>query len=525
MRHLGVVDPLHVSPAGLTWRVTTAIRTFTLALAAGILLSHSFDAGSTRLLALLVALAAVATALEWMVQSSAAPWLPMGEALTSAVALAASDSATGLFAYMAVPPVVAGVRYGLVTTINTAFISGLATTATLILLPGADVSERLTECLPWLLVGLGVGLLASWQSRSLRDLELRRAPYAAAHQLMARLHRLAQSGEVGLDSTLLATKLDVALRNATGAPRSGVFVADPSGQLRVIAEHKDGADLVEEISLPEPERRPGAAVIPLRGANQVLGYCVLAGVQKWNDELQAQAVHIADDFALRLDTAVLFDGVRELATAEERNRIAREMHDGVAQEIVALGYVVDEIEHLSSEPATRELAATLRTEISRVVTELRYSIFDLRQHVDHELAAALADYVREVSRDTDLRVHLVLDSTGPQLPARTQSELLRIAQEAIGNVRRHASATNLWVTFTSDGSEVRLEVADDGVGNATPKARHWGLQTMQERAHSLGAELTIVPKAGGGTVVRVTSLSHTIPSERGMLREHFRTSS
>ena len=132
-----------------------------------------------------------------------------------------------------------------------------------------------------------------------------------------------------------------------------------------------------------------------------------------------------------------------------------------------------------------------------MVTELRFSIFDLRHQIaEHRLSGALAEYVREVSHGTDLRVHLLLDESGPALPSRTEMELLRVAQEAIGNVRRHAHAANLWVTLVSDGSCVRLEIEDDGVGNAQPKDRHWGLQTMQERAATIGADLDISPRHG-----------------------------
>ena len=70
-------------------------------------------------------------------------------------------------------------------------------------------------------------------------------------------------------------------------------------------------------------------------------------------------------------------------------------------------------------------------------------------------------------------------------------------------MRRHAHATNLWVTLVSDGSCVRLEIEDDGVGNAAPKDRHWGLQTMRERAATIGADLRISPRHDGGTVVRL----------------------
>ena len=88
-------------------------------------------------------------------------------------------------------------------------------------------------------------------------------------------------------------------------------------------------------------------------------------------------------------------------------------------------------------------------------------------------------------------------------------ELLRIAQEAIGNVRRHAHASNLWVTLVSDGSRrCGSEIEDDGVGNALPKDRHWGLQTMHERAETIiGADLRICP----ATTAAPSSASSTRP--------------
>ena len=157
-------------------------------------------------------------------------------------------------------------------------------------------------------------------------------------------------------------------------------------------------------------------MVPLRGAQQVLGYCVVVGVPRWTPELDERAREVADEFAVRLDTAVLFDEVRTLATSEERNRIAREMHDGVAQEIVGLGYIVDEIESISDHDQTRELAAALRAEITRLVSEIRFSIFDLRHEVsDGRLSSSLADYAREVGHATGLRVHLSLAESGPPL--------------------------------------------------------------------------------------------------------------
>jgi signal transduction histidine kinase len=456
------------------------------------------------MLVILAMVAVVSSLLEWMSRARLTHWHSVAEAVAITTLLVGTQSVPPLGAYLAVPIVVAGVRHGLVTTLNVTLLSILACAATLAVDPSDDPLHRATVVLPWLAIGLGAGLLASWQSRDIRDLAARQAPYAPAHQLMARLHHMASSGALGLDSGALAVDLEAALKRATGAARAAVFTLEADGNLRPLGSSGDNQDLAREVHIPEPDRTPGAAVIPLRGAHQVLGYCVLAGFPRWTLEQESEAYELADDFAVRLDTAVLFDEIRHLSAAEERNRIARDMHDGVAQEIVALGYVVDEIESLTSEPETRKLAATLRDEITRVVTEIRYSIFDLRHQVpEQDLTTALTDYVQELSKDSDLRVQLVLDNSASRLPSRAQGELMRIAQEAIGNVRRHARANHLWVSLVAEGAGVRLEVEDDGVGHAAPRDRHWGLQTMHERAHGIGAELSIEQRPGGGTVVRL----------------------
>jgi signal transduction histidine kinase len=466
--------------------------------------------------------AAVSSLLAWLNRNRLSHWHSVAEAVGVTVVVVGTATDTGLVAYLAVPPAVAGVRHGLVTTLNVTLLSALTTAAALAVDTGGGAAERAALYAPWLAIGLGVGLLASWQSRATRDLAARQAPYAAAHHLMARIHQLATSGALGLDSASLATELEEAMRRATAGARSTVFVVEPDKTLRALNPGADVERLAREIGVPDSERTPGAAVIPLRGAQQVLGYCVVVGVPRWTEELDARAREVADEFAIRLDTAVLFDDVRTLATSEERNRIAREMHDGVAQEIVGLGYIVDEIESISDQEQTRELASALRGEITRLVSEIRFSIFDLRHQVtDGRLSSPLADYAREVSHATGLRVHLSLAESGPSLSPRAATEVLRVAQEAIGNVRKHANADNLWLTFESDGTMLRLEIEDDGVGNAGPREHHWGLQTMRERAERVGAKLEICPRRDGGTVVSLRS-SATTTREGGTAHGHHR---
>lgn len=508
------------------WRVTTAVRVFTLALATGSAAASSTLGQATPLIAAMGVIAAITSAFEWGTPTANMRWLPIGEALLVALVLMSVPEQPGIVAYLAVPPVVAGVRFGLVTTTNATFVAAAASIITVVIASDPHGVERLTRAAVWLLAGYGVGCLASWQLRSVRDIEARQAPYAAANQLMSQLHQLAQRGRLGLDSAQLAVELETALRTETEAESSAVFVVGTDDSVGLLASHGDAAALfaLRDQLAQSGSTLPDVAELPLRSADKVRGTVLLIRSSGWSDEEREAAQEIADDFVVRLDTAVLFDDVRLIATAEERNRLAREMHDGVAQEVVALGFLVDEIEEISSEPETRALAATLRDEISRVVTELRFSIFDLRHHVaEHRLSGALAEYVREVSHGSELRVHLLLDESGPPLPSWTESELLRVAQEAIGNVRKHAHAMNLWVTLASDSAGITLRIEDDGIGNAMPRDRHWGLQTMSERAERIGAQLTVTPRPDGGTVVLLCS-TEVPPPERTETRDHHSSS-
>jgi signal transduction histidine kinase len=498
-------EPSH--SAGRTWRVTTAVRVFAIALVVGRALSVDGVRGVAVLVIVLALIATLASLVEAVGADGVQRWVTLGEALlVSAVVAADPTRNEAILVYLAVPPLVAGIRNGWLSASNAFLVS----TATVLI--GSRVSdeppssELLQSAAFWLVAGLGVGILAGVQTRNIRTLEQRQAPYVATHQLMSQLHELASRGEVGLDSVKLSTELAGRLRRVTGATDVAVYGNAWGQPLIQLASQGDTTSLARHAVPSHPPRPADILVVGLRGASHQLGSVVLRRPGGWTPEARLSAQSTADEFALRLDTAVLFDEVRRLATTDERNRIARDMHDGVAQELVALGYVVDELESVSEEADTLVLAEKLRSEISRIVAEIRFSILDLRHHVaEHRLSGALADYVHQVTQDMDVRVNLALDESGPALPARTESELLRVAQEAIGNVRKHARAENLWVTLVSDGSTLLLEVEDDGVGNAQPKERHWGLQSMQERAARIEASLEIAPRDGGGTVVRLQS--------------------
>ena len=140
-----------------------------------------------------------------------------------------------------------------------------------------------------------------------------------------------------------------------------------------------------------------------------------------------------------------------------------------------------------------------------MVGELRLSIFDLRSEVQAQISLgnALSDYVRQVSAGAAFSVHLILDEAPDRLPITVEAELLRIAQEAITNARKHADAEHLWVTCYVDPPFAHLRIEDDGRGLGAKRIDSFGLEVMRERADRLGGVLAVGQRDPHGTFVDV----------------------
>ncbi|HET8586828.1 MAG TPA: histidine kinase, partial [Candidatus Limnocylindria bacterium] len=211
--------------------------------------------------------------------------------------------------------------------------------------------------------------------------------------------------------------------------------------------------------------------------------------------------------SVRLYAALLFTDVRETATSEERQRIAREVHDGVAQDVASLGYLVDNLAHGATDEQEAQRFATLRAEVSRVVKELRNSVFDLRNEVGagQGLGQSIASFARHVGSHSPLTVHVTLDEATTRLRPEVEAELLRIAQEGINNARRHAEAHNLWIHVQVRPPFARIEITDDGTGLHGGRDDSHGMRIMRERAHRIDAELSFVSPVtrGRGTKLSV----------------------
>jgi signal transduction histidine kinase len=238
---------------------------------------------------------------------------------------------------------------------------------------------------------------------------------------------------------------------------------------------------------------------------RVVAVVVLTGTAPIPDAALERCSAVVAQAGPRLASALLFDDVRRLATVDERMRLAREIHDGIAQDVASVAYLLDDIAR-DADPATSARLVSLREHLGGLVGDLRLSIFDLRAGVDESvgLARTLGDYVQRVGSQAGLVVHVSMDESPHRLPVAAEVELLRIVQEAVTNVRKHARAKNLWLTVEVDPPRARITVTDDGRGLQAKRLDSMGIQGMHERADRIGAALTVRNRGDeSGTVVEV----------------------
>jgi signal transduction histidine kinase len=233
------------------------------------------------------------------------------------------------------------------------------------------------------------------------------------------------------------------------------------------------------------------------------------GASDFTDEDQQLIEMLAAHAAIAIENARLYERSRELSVIEERNRLARDLHDSVTQTLFSLALTAEAADTLvgRDDAGAKEQLRQLKQMAQDAVGEMRSLIFELRP-VDLEidgLTGTLRKHIevlRHVRRsDIDLRV------TGERrLPVATERDIFRIAQEALNNALKHAGARTIAVELDL-GSPVTLAVRDDGIGfdpdDPQVRARRLGLTSMHERAANIGALLDIRSSPGSGTTVRL----------------------
>ncbi len=264
-----------------------------------------------------------------------------------------------------------------------------------------------------------------------------------------------------------------------------------------------------------------AVPIPCKGpflGNLYLTEKVETGIFTPDDEQTLN--RFALQAALAIDNAHLHEQVADLAVAQERVRIAHEMHDGLAQ---VLGYVntkVQAAEMYMKREKTEEAKAQLRelaTAARQAYSDVRESIVGLRAlpGPKRSLNDVLAEYLQRWEEMSGVTASLHIDPAVHLTPSQ-ELQLVRVVQESLTNVRKHARASHARVDIRRDGGKLVALITDDGSGfNAAARARgefpQFGLSTMRERAESIGGSLNVDSTPGTGTTVRV-ELPYTLAS-------------
>ncbi|HYE14803.1 MAG TPA: two-component regulator propeller domain-containing protein [Pyrinomonadaceae bacterium] len=202
---------------------------------------------------------------------------------------------------------------------------------------------------------------------------------------------------------------------------------------------------------------------------------------------------------------------RFAAVLQERNRIAREIHDNLAQEILGASVQLELVARMlavSPEKAKSHLDRA-RSLVRSSIAEARRYVWDLRSQSldDRDLPAALSEMTRRLAAEGGAQTQFAVGGTFRPLTPQVENNLLRIGQEAVNNAVRHAGAKLISVRLDFDAGSVRLSVSDDGRGFDPAAAAgngHFGLLGMRERAEQMGGELKIESEPGRGTEVSVS---------------------
>jgi signal transduction histidine kinase len=202
----------------------------------------------------------------------------------------------------------------------------------------------------------------------------------------------------------------------------------------------------------------------------------------------------------------------------ERARLARELHDTLAQDFVGLSTLLDAVSmRLADDAASaRQHLDLARKMVRHSLTEARRSVMDLRAAVlqGQSLAEALKSAAPMWVAGSRLKVHVETDGEAAKLPDEEEQHLLRVAQEALHNAAHHSQGHNAWVRLSyvraGGGVQVKLAIRDDGrgfdpQGTFDPTAGHFGILGMQERAERIGGTFHLESCPGAGTLVEITA--------------------
>jgi signal transduction histidine kinase len=217
---------------------------------------------------------------------------------------------------------------------------------------------------------------------------------------------------------------------------------------------------------------------------------------------------LADQAAIAIENARLFKIANQLTVIDERNRIARELHDSVAQALYGIALFAKASQRRINQDKDEILLSqlkTVQTTALDALREMRLLLFELRpSQVENEgLIPALLSRLEAVEERSGISVEFTLDGN-PDLPDPVQDALYRISQEALNNILKHSQANHLAISLNFAKGFIKFQIQDDGIGfslDPQQKRKGLGLISMKERAEQIGGKININSTPGEGTTI------------------------
>ena len=254
---------------------------------------------------------------------------------------------------------------------------------------------------------------------------------------------------------------------------------------------------------------------PVTALGHVFGNIYLTekrGAQEFSDEDEAALVVLATQAGVAIENARLIaetqlaqEELARLELLEERERIAKELHDGVIQSLFAVGMSLQGAAGMVRDSEIARRIEGSVEDIDRAIRDLRNYIFGLRPGIlaDRQLDQALNELGQEFQARTEVLTIVDVDEEIASELASRAADVVQLTREALSNIGRHASATSCRVSLRRTDGGAELEIDDDGVGfDVTLPSRGMGLDNLRARVESLGGSLMIASVTGEGTTIR-----------------------
>jgi signal transduction histidine kinase len=521
-----------MAPTATGWALpVAAFRAVLLALCT--LLAVVPDGVNAPALARLGVLAFVGGAVSWLTWRRA---VGVSVALLEAVVTGALISGSGgstspLLPYLLAP----GLALGLAGGWSAVVVGGVCAAAAMFGVryasPRTDTLEDFAAATgQWVLLSVAMGVVAA-RARVVGSGEEEPVErYAEARDLLEQLRAVTRRLPGGLDAPSAASALLERCQDVLQTTRSAVLAQTGGEQLVPLAVRgtrrvpwraplsapgplqrawQERTAVVDSRRADTAGRRRGSAlaVVPLLSRDEPFGLVILerVGDEGFPSEAVTALDRVVADASLQIETALLFEEVRSSATLEERDRLAREMHDGMAQDIAFVGYQLDALRSQAAavDPGLAETVSEVRGQLTALISDIRLSITDLRTSVaaDRGLGAALSSYVRALSAGKDIIVHLSLQESPFRLPGDQEVLLFQIAQAVAQSLRKTRRSGELWVTLQVDPPSARLQVEHD---RPMQDVDELGLEDFAGSLRAAGGGLEVTTGRSGGPRVVAT---------------------